>query len=178
MKKKSSKSAPDAQRLVCSLMSFPCRWGGDLSKCFNLIWPHEQGGLEQQQRYLLGQSHFSCETCSPHHIPSSGTLFISRELIQNIACNLTKQKWGGIDACVTSILCKNKNSRPSNCDARRLARYYHTRGDPSHLSDALPVTTLDPCGYITSSTIFSLPCGAYEEPCHLRPSWHHPYQMS
>ena len=73
---------------------------------------------------------------------------------------------------------QNKNSRPRNCDARRLARYYHTRGDPSHLSDALPVTTLDPCGYITSSTIFSLPCGAYEEPCHLRPSWHHPYQMS
>ena len=108
MKKKSSKSAPDAQRLVCSLMSFPCRWGGDLSKCFNLIWPHEQGGLEQQQRYLLGQSHFSCETRSPHHIPSSGTLFISRELIQNIACNLTKQRWGGRDACVTSTLCKTK----------------------------------------------------------------------
>ena len=38
------------------------------------------------------------------------------------------------------------------------------------------MTTLDPCGYITSSTIFWLPCGAYEEPCHLPPSWHHPYQ--
>ena len=38
------------------------------------------------------------------------------------------------------------------------------------------MTTLDPCGYITSSTIFSPLCGSYEEPYHLRPSWRHPYQ--